>query len=208
MPKKPAKIIEDEEEEYDNIEVLEDEQDNHEKLEEMNQKHPQEKKSEPIIISKKTGKTMLSEDERQRIRLANLAKAHEAKKQKGDMSKDLKQTMMELKKISILKKKEDIEEMKRLIAKYKDMDKKKHDESEKVETCVKPKKKGKIIVQEEDDEDESEEEEVIIKRKAPKQKTQDYGALIKQNAIDKIKKDLENERLKMAMLSIMPNYKF
>jgi hypothetical protein len=78
-----------------------------------------------------------------------------------------------------------------------------------------PKKLTRKQAVQEQYEDEDEEEEVIVKpkraprtRQAVQHQEPSYSNLVKQTAADQIRQRLENEHIKMAMLSIMPSYKF
>jgi len=194
MPRKVANIpkVADDAEEYD--------------ITEEEEIHEGSKEQVVVKVSKRTGKPLLSEEERRQIRLENLEKAKRAKQEKNNITKTLKQSKKELTQLELQKQKEELEAIK-----------------QKIETMntqkqqPKPKPKKKIIVQEEDEEEE-EEEQVIVQPKRtraqpvrrPVQQTQDvdYSNLVRQSAAEQIRKQLENERIKMAMLSIMPNYRF
>ena len=76
---------------------------------------------------------------------------------------------------------------------------------------IKPKKVVEVE-DDSDDEDDPEEEKIIVKRKKNKSlpvvNEEDYTQLIKQSAVEQLQKRLENERIRMSLLSIAPNYRF
>jgi hypothetical protein len=187
MPKKIAKIPE----------VAEHLTDEQQTLEE-----PEPVQSLPVKLNKKTGKPLLSDEEKRAIRIENLQRAKKAKEERDAITTTLRRSKKELTHLELERQKQEL-----------DLVKKKIDE---ISSKPMPKKlTRKQVVQEQDDEedDEDEEEEVIAKPKqtrARRQPTQEvgYSHLVKQTAADQIRQRLENERIKMAMLSIMPSYKF
>jgi hypothetical protein len=68
---------------------------------------------------------------------------------------------------------------------------------------------------EEDDEESEPEEQIIVRRKKKPvsvpvvhQGQDDYSQLVKLSAVEQLQKRLENERIRMSLLSIAPNYRF
>jgi hypothetical protein len=185
MPKKIAKIPE-------VPENLIDEQP-------QNLEDPEPVQSLPVKLNKKTGKPLLTDEERRQIRIENLQRAKKAKQERDAITTTLKQSKKELTHLELERQKQEL-----------DLVKKKIDE---ISSKPMPRKlTRKQAVQEQDDE-EDDEEEVVAKPKqtrARRQPTQEvpYSHLVKQTAADQIRQRLENERIKMAMLSIMPSYKF
>jgi len=153
-------------------------------------------------ISSKSGKPLLSDEQRRQIRLQNLEKAKKAKQEKNDITKTLKQSKKELTQLELQKQKEELEAVKQKI--------------EVMNTKPKPKPKKKILIQQEEEDEEEDEEETVgiqpkrtrVKKPIVQEQDVDYSSLVKQSAAEQIRKQLENERIKMAMLSIMPSYRF
>lgn len=163
-------------------------------------------KEPSVKLNKRTGKPLLSDEERKQIRLENLAKAKEAKQKKNDITKTLKQSKKELTSLELQKQKEELEAIKQRIETINTQKPKQ-----------KPKPNKKINIGEDDDEDEYDEEIVERPHKTRTQPVRksvnqngkvDYGHLVKESATEQMRKQLENERIKMAMLSIMPTYRF
>ncbi len=180
MPKKIAKIPE----------VAEHLTDEQQTLEE-----PEPVQSLPVKLNKKTGKPLLSDEEKRAIRIENLQRAKKAKEERDAITTTLKQSKKELTHLELERQKQEL-----------DLVKKKIDE---ISSKPMPKKlTRKQVVQEQDDDEDDEEE--IVQTRARRQPTQEvgYSHLVKQTAADQIRQRLENERIKMAMLSIMPSYKF
>ena len=152
---------------------------------------PEENEPEPVIekvkLTKK-GKPYLTDEERREIRLNNLKKATDAK---------------------LRYKKEREQQEKHIMKQVIKNEKNKVIENEKPQKTSIVKKKKQVIIEESESDEEV--EKIIIRRKKNKPvqyEEADYISLIKQNTKDTIQQKLENERLKMAMLSIMPSYKF
>lgn len=160
-----------------------------------------EEAPEEVKINKKTGKPYLTDAEKRQIRIDNLEKAKIAKLERDAITTSLKQSKKELTQLELAKQKEELEIVKKRID---EINKPKPDRKKPVK---------KMIVEEQYD-DEEEDEEVVVQpkkasrpRKAVGQETS-YSHLVKQSAAEQIRQRLENERIKMAMLSIMPSYKF
>lgn len=163
-------------------------------------------------INKKTGKPYLSDQEKKRIRQENMKKAIEAKQQKNEITKSLKEKKKELTKVELEQKKKELEEIEQRLE-QKRQEELKLLSSRRTKTKAQPVKPKKVVEVEEDDEDDDEEEEkIIVKRKKCKQlpvvNEEDYSQLIKQSAVEQLQKRLENERIRMSLLSIAPNYRF
>lgn len=179
---------------YEDNEEYEDEQ-----LEEVAQE------KEAPRISKKTGKPLLSDEEKRAIRVQNMQKAIEAKKKKNEITKTLKEKKKELTQIELEKQKKELEEIQRQIELKKQQDAK--------QARAKPVKKiVKQIIEEDDDESEPEEQIIVRRKKKPASvpvvHEDDYSQLVKQSAVEQLQKRLENERIRMSLLSIAPNYRF
>ena len=160
-------------------------------------------------INKKTGKPYLSDEEKKRIRQENMRKAIEAKQAKNDITKGLKEKKKELTKVELQEKLRQLEEIEeKLEAKKQEELKLLSSRRTKPKAPVKPKK---VVEVEVDDDDDEEEEKIIIKKKKGRQPVvndDDYSHLIKQSAVEQLQKRLENERIRMSLLSIAPNYRF
>lgn len=195
MPKKIAKIPE----------VTEDLMEEPEPQPE--QEPPQSAK--PVKINKKTGKPLLTDEERRQIRIENLQRAKKAKEERDAITTTLKQSKKELTQLELERQKQELELVKKRI--------------DEISTKPLPKKLTKKIVVEETDDDEEEEEVVVKPKRAPRKpqaprqpqpptqshyQEPSYTHLVKQSAAEQIRQRLENERIKMALLSIMPSYKF
>lgn len=155
----------------------------------------------PVKLNKKTGKPLLSDEEKRQIRIENLQRAKKAKEERDAITTSLKQSKKELTHLELERQKEELELVKKKI--------------DEISSKPMPKKLTRKQAVQEQYEDEDEEEEVIVKPKRaqrPRQAVQhqepSYSNLVKQTAADQIRQRLENERIKMAMLSIMPSYKF
>jgi hypothetical protein len=164
-------------------------------------------------INKKTGKPYLSDEEKLKIRRENMRKAIEAKQQKNDITKSLKEKKKELTKVELEQKKKELEELEQRL------EEKKQEEarllsSRRTKPKAQPTKPKKVVEVEDydDEEDDPEEEKIIVKRKKNKSlpivNEEDYTQLIKQSAVEQLQKRLENERIRMSLLSIAPNYRF
>jgi hypothetical protein len=167
-------------------------------------------------INKKTGKPYLSDEEKLKIRRENMQKAIEAKQQKNNITKSLKEKKKELTKVELEQKKKELEELEQRL------EEKKQEEARLLSSRrtkpkaqpIKPIKPKKVVEVEDDsdDEDDPEEEKIIVKRKKNKSlpvvNEEDYTQLIKQSAVEQLQKRLENERIRMSLLSIAPNYRF
>jgi hypothetical protein len=163
---------------------------------------PEPVQSLPVKLNKKTGKPLLSDEEKRQIRIENLQRAKKAKEERDAITTSLKQSKKELTHLELERQKEELELVKKKI--------------DEISSKPMPKKltRKQQAVQEQY-EDEDEEEEVIVKpKRTPRARQQtvqqepSYSNLVKQTAADQIRQRLENERIKMAMLSIMPSYKF
>jgi hypothetical protein len=166
------------------------------------QEDVEEEVKEPPRISKKTGKPLLSNEEKLKIRRENMAKAIEAKKQKNDITRTLKEKKKELTQIELERQKKELEEIQRQI-------------ELKQQIKAKPVKKVVKQIIEEDDEESEPEEQIIVRRKKKPvsvpvvhQGQDDYSQLVKLSAVEQLQKRLENERIRMSLLSIAPNYRF
>jgi hypothetical protein len=139
-----------------------------------------------------------------------MRKAIEAKQRKNDITKGLKEKKKELTKVELQEKLRQLEEIEqKLEAKKQEELKLLSSRRSKPKAPVKPKKV--VEVEDDDDDDEEEEEKIIIKRKKGRQPVvndDDYSHLIKQSAVEQLQKRLENERIRMSLLSIAPNYRF
>lgn len=178
---------------YEENEVYEDEQ---EEVEAQVNEAPK--------LNKKTGKPLLSDEEKRAIRLQNMQKAIEAKKKKNEITKTLKEKKKELSQIELDKQKKELDEIQKQIELKRQQDAK--------QKPAKPVKKVVKKIIEEDDEESEPEEQIIVKRKKkpamPVVNEDDYSHLIKQSAVEQLQKRLENERIRMSLLSIAPNYRF
>ena len=158
----------------------------------------QEQMKTEVKVNKKTGKPLLSDEEKKKIRLANLEKAIQAKREKGAVTTLLVKSKKELSDLQVQRTREELAVVNKQIEKMKNG-----------QQVAKTKPKKKKIIVEDTDEETDEEEEVVVKPKKKVAKPDvDYGHLLKQSAAEQIRKNLENEHIKMAMLSIMPGYRF
>jgi hypothetical protein len=162
---------------------------------------PEPVQSLPVKLNKKTGKPLLSDEEKRQIRIENLQRAKKAKEERDAITTSLKQSKKELTHLELERQKEELELVKKKI--------------DEISSKPMPKKLTRKQAVQEQYEDEDEEEEVIVKpkrapraRQAAQHQEPSYSNLVKQTAADQIRQRLENERIKMAMLSIMPSYKF
>jgi hypothetical protein len=179
---------------------------------------------EDIIIkprlNKKTGKPLLSKEELNRIRMENLAKGRNKILEMQGVSKENNLTKKELERIKRDEKiKEKIKETEKLKKEIDELKPKEveanevpevQEEVQEVEVKKKKEKKPKKIIEVSSDSSDSE-EEVIVRRKKKPIKHYDEDEFInavQNNAKETIKRQLHEERLKMAYKSICPSYKF
>ena len=158
---------------------------------------------EPVKLSKKTGKPLLSDEEKRAIRVKNMQKAILAKQAKNDITKTLKEKKKELSNVELDRQKRELEDIKEQI----ELKKQELANSKSKKAPVKRPKARPVEVEEYDDEDSEPEEQVIVRHKKPIAQA-NYSKLVKQSAIEQLQKNLENERIKMSLLSIAPNYRF
>ena len=180
---------------------------------------------EDIIIkprlNKKTGKPLLSKEELNRIRMENLAKGRNKILEMQGASKENNKTKKELERIKRDEKiKEKIKETEKLKKEIDELKPKEveanevpevQEEVQEVEVKKKKEKKPKKVIEVSESESDSSEEEVIVRRKKKPIKHYDEDEFInavQNNAKETIKRQLHEERLKMAYKSICPSYNF
>ena len=168
-------------------------------------------------LNKKTGKPLLSKEELNRIRMENLAKGRNKILEMQGVSKENNKTKKELERIKrdekIKEKIKETERIKKEIDEFKPKEVEANEvpEVQEVEVKKKKEKKPKKIIEVSESESDSSEEEVIVRRKKKPIKHYDEDEFInavQNNAKETIKRQLHEERLKMAYKSICPSYNF